>query len=101
MPGEKSGYARGKHIQCLDDAVPTMNQKNGFAAMAGRGLGHSPECMSQSSLPTAAGSPASQLACRAAQHSGTHILGLSLSLPSLHQSHKKVTLIFSSTSALA
>lgn len=78
-----------------------MNQKKGFAAMAGCGLGHSPKCMNQSSLPTAVGSPASQLACHAAQHSGTPILGLNLSLPSLHQSHKKATLIVNSTSVQA
>lgn len=43
----------------------------------------------------------SQLACQAAQSSGTLILGLNLSLPSLHQSHKKATLIFNSTSVQA
>lgn len=67
MPDEKSGCTRGKHTGRLDDAVAAMNQKNGFAAMVGRGLGHSPRSMSQSSVPTAAGSPASQLACQAAQ----------------------------------
>lgn len=74
--------APGENIWRLD-AVPAMNQKNGFAAMAGRGLGHSPKYMSWVSLPTAASSPASQLACRAAQRSGTVILGLNLSLLSL------------------
>lgn len=78
-----------------------MNQKKGFAVMAGRGLGHSPKCTNQSSLPMAAIYPASQLACRAAQHSGTLILGLNLSLPALHQSRKKATLIFNSTSVQA
>ena len=47
MPGGKGGCAWGKHIWCLDDAIPAMNQKNSFAAMTGRGLGHSPKCMSQ------------------------------------------------------
>lgn len=46
MPGGKGGCAGGKHIRCLDDAIPAMNQKNSFAAMTGRGLGHSPKCMS-------------------------------------------------------
>lgn len=101
MSGERSGCTRGKHIQCLDDAVLAMNQKNGFAAVAGRGLGHSSKCRSRSSLPTAAGSSASQLACHAVQCSGTLILGLNLSLPSLHQSHKKATLIFNFTSVQA
>lgn len=75
-----------------------MNQKNGFAAMAGCRLGHPPKCMNQGSLPIAASSPASQLAYRAAQCSGTFILSLNLSHPSLHQSRKKATLIFNSTS---
>lgn len=90
MPGGKSRCTRGKHIGCLDDAVPAMNQKNGFAAMAGRGLGHSPESMSLSSVPTAASSrlPAG---CGAGQCSGTLILCLNLPLPLLHQSHKKAT----------
>jgi len=43
MPGGKGGCAGGKHIRCLDDAIPAMNQKNSFAAMTGRGLGLSPK----------------------------------------------------------
>lgn len=87
MPGGKGGCAGGKHIRCLDNAIPAMNQKNSFAAMTGRGLGHSPKCMSREKPSTAAGSPASQLVRCAAQRLGTCILGLNLSLPSLRQSH--------------
>lgn len=59
-PGEST-------FKCLDDTVPAMNQKNGFA---GCGLGHSSKCVSWSSLPTTASSPASPLARHAVQCSG-------------------------------